>query len=119
MIKKFMSTLSNPPQTVSVTKAGYSDWQPTIEAVGSLRAVKGADLSIEVAGVVDSISFNSGDDVEAGAVLLKLRSRGRRRQAEVAAGHRRAHQITYDRDQKQFKLQAVSQADRWTPTRPI
>ena len=34
-----------------------------IEAVGSLRAVKGADLSLEVSGVVDSISFNSGDDV--------------------------------------------------------
>ena len=34
-----------------------SEWQPKIEAVGTLRAVKGADLSLEVSGVVDSISL--------------------------------------------------------------
>ena len=55
MIKQFMAAMSNPPQTVSTVKAGYSQWQPKIEAVGSLRAVNGADLSLEVAGVVESI----------------------------------------------------------------
>jgi len=74
MIKKFMSAMSAPPQTVTASKAAFSEWQPKIDAVGSLRAVKGADLSLEVSGVVDSISFNSGDDVDAGKVLLKLRS---------------------------------------------
>ena len=74
MIGKFMSSMKSPPQTVSATKAAASEWQPNIEAVGSLRAVKGADLSPEVAGVVDSISFTSGDDVEQGAMLLKLRA---------------------------------------------
>jgi membrane fusion protein (multidrug efflux system) len=39
MIKKFMSAMSSPPQTVSTTKAAVSEWQPSIEAVGSLRAV--------------------------------------------------------------------------------
>jgi membrane fusion protein (multidrug efflux system) len=110
MIKKFMSALANPPQTVSVSKAGYSQWQPTIEAVGSLRAVKGADLSIEVSGVVDSISFNSGDDVEAGAVLLKLRAEDDVARLESLQATAELNQITFDRDQKQFKLQAVSQA---------
>ena len=52
MIKRFMSALSNPPQTVSTIKAAYSAWQPSIEAIGSLRAVNGADLSLEVSGVV-------------------------------------------------------------------
>jgi membrane fusion protein, multidrug efflux system len=110
MIKKFMSAMGNPSQTVSVSKATYSQWQPTIEAIGSLRAVKGADLSIEVSGVVDSISFNSGDDVEAGAVLLKLRSEDDAARLESLQATAQLNQITSDRDQKQFKLQAVSQA---------
>jgi len=110
MIKKFMSAMGNPAQTVSVSKASYSPWQPTIEAIGSLRAVKGADLSIEVSGVVDSISFNSGDDVEEGAVLLKLRSEDDVARLESLQATAQLNQITYDRDQKQFKLQAVSQA---------
>jgi membrane fusion protein (multidrug efflux system) len=110
MIKKFMSQMSAPPQTVSTAKAAYAPWQPTIQAVGSLRAVKGADLSLETAGTIDSITFESGDDVEAGTVLLKLRAdddvaKLASLQATAALDH-----ITYDRDLKQAKIQAVSQA---------
>jgi membrane fusion protein, multidrug efflux system len=110
MIKKFMSSMSQPPQTVSATKAAASPWQPSIEAVGSLRAVNGADLSLEVSGVVDSLSFNSGDDVAQGAPLLKLRSEDDQAKLESLQATAELNQITYDRDQKQFKLQAVSQA---------
>jgi membrane fusion protein, multidrug efflux system len=110
MIKKFMSAMSSPPQTVSATKAAVSEWQPNIEAVGSLRAVKGADLSLEVAGVVDTISFNSGDDVEQGALLLKLRADDDTAKLESLQATADLNQITYQRDLKQFQIQAVSQA---------
>jgi membrane fusion protein (multidrug efflux system) len=110
MIKKFMSSMAQPPQTVTALKAANSEWQPKIESVGSLRAVKGADLSLEVSGVVDTISFNSGDDVQEGAVLLKLRSDDDQAKLDSLKATAELSQITYDRDQKQFKLQAVSQA---------
>jgi membrane fusion protein, multidrug efflux system len=110
MIKKFMSAMGSPPQTVSATRAGYSEWQPKIEAIGSLRAVKGADLSLEVSGVVDSITFNSGDDVEAGAVLLKLRDTDDVARLQSLQATAELNEITYQRDLKQFKIQAVSQA---------
>src|SRR5580704_3451767 len=101
MIKKFMSAMASPPQTVSTAKAGYDEWQPQLEAVGSLRAVKGADLSLEVAGVVDSIAFNSGDDVEEGAALLKLRSDDDVAKLQSLQAVADLNQITYDRDLKQ------------------
>jgi membrane fusion protein (multidrug efflux system) len=110
MIKKFITALSNPPQTISVAKAAYSEWQPRLEAVGSLRAVKGADLSLEVSGVVESISFNSGDDVEEGAPLLKLRTADDIARLHSLEAMAELSDITYERDQKQFKMQAVSQA---------
>lgn len=110
MIKKFMSTMSSPPQTVSAITAHSSSWQPTIEAVGSLRAVRGADLSLEVAGVVDSISFNSGDDVMEGAVLLKLRSDDDAAKLSSLQAMADLSQLNLDRDLKQWKIQAVSQA---------
>jgi membrane fusion protein, multidrug efflux system len=110
MIKKFMSSMSAPPQTVTASKAGYSEWQPTIEAVGSLRAVRGADLSLEVSGVVDTISFNSGDDVERGAPLLKLRSEDDAAKLESLQATAELNELNYERDLKQFKIQAVSQA---------
>src|ERR1700688_480495 len=110
MIKKFMATLASPPQTVSTSKIGTSEWQSKVEAVGSLRAVKGADLSLEVAGIVGTISFNSGDDVAEGAPLLKLRSEDDVAKLESLQATAQLSQITYDRDMKQLKINAVSQA---------
>ena len=110
MIKKFIMAASNPPQTVSAAKVGYSEWQPKTEAIGTLRAVKGADLSLEVSGIVETISFNSGDDVEEGAPLLKLRTADDIARLQSLQAMAALSEITYDRDQKQFKMQAVSQA---------
>jgi membrane fusion protein, multidrug efflux system len=110
MIKKFMATMAVQTQTVSATRAGMSQWQPRIEAVGSLRALNGADLSLEVSGVVDSIAFNSGDDVKEGDVLLKLRSDDDLAKLQSLQAVADLNEITYERDQKQFKMQAVSQA---------
>ncbi len=110
MIKKFIGAMSSPPQTVSAVSAAYSEWQPRVEAIGSLRAVLGADLSLEVAGVVDTITFNSGDDVEQGKQLLKLRAGDDAAKLESLQAMAELSEITYERDQKQFKMQAVSQA---------
>ena len=110
MIKKFMTAMGSPPQTVSAAKAAYGEWQPKLEAVGSLRAVLGADLSLEVAGVVDTITFNSGDDIEQGKLLLKLRAGDDVAKLESLRAVAELNEITYERDQKQFKMQAVSQA---------
>jgi len=110
MIKKFMSQMAQPPQTVTAGKASFSAWQPKIAAVGTLRAVKGADLSLEVAGVVDQIAFSSGDDVVAGVLLLKLRSDDDLAKLQSLQATAELNEITFERDQKQLKLQAVSQA---------
>jgi membrane fusion protein (multidrug efflux system) len=110
MIKKFMSQMSAPPQTVSTAVVGMQEWQPRIEAVGSLRALKGADLALEVSGVVETITFNSGDDVAEGAVLLKLRDKDDVAKLQSLQATAELNEIILQRDLKQSKIQAVSQA---------
>lgn len=109
-IKEAMAGMANTPQTISAAKATSSDWQPTIDAVGSLRAVRGADLSLEVPGVVEEILFNSGDEAQAGQVLLRLRAEDEIAKLQSLEATAQLAQITYDRDVKQFKAQAISQA---------
>ena len=109
-VKEFMAGAGNPPQTVSTAQAAVTQWQPQLEAVGSLRAVRGADLSLEVPGVVEEINFQSGDEVQAGAVLLRLRGDDEIAKLESLEAVARLSQITYDRDVKQLKAQAISQA---------
>jgi membrane fusion protein, multidrug efflux system len=110
IIKKVMASLSNPPQTVSTIKAGYSEWQPAISAVGSLRAVNGADLSLQLAGIVSEIDFKSGDDVKAGQVLLRLNADDDIAKLHALQATAALAQINYDRDRKQLAAQAVSRA---------
>ena len=86
------------------------NWQTTTSAVGSLRAVKGADLASETAGIVDWIGFESGHDVAAGTILLKLRANDDpAKLAELQAAADLAG-TNLARDQKQLRAQAVAQA---------
>jgi membrane fusion protein, multidrug efflux system len=110
MIKKFMAAGASPPQTVSTTKATIEEWQPQVEAVGSLRAVNGSDLSFEVSGIVKEIHFNSGDDVDAGTLLMALRSDDDVGKLKALQATAELGEINYERDQQQFKIKAVSQA---------
>jgi len=73
---------SAPPQTVTAATAESSDWQPEVSAVGSLRAVRGVDVTTEVTGLVRALRFKSGDDAQSGQVLVELNA-----DAEIAQQH--------------------------------
>ncbi|HLG83104.1 MAG TPA: efflux RND transporter periplasmic adaptor subunit [Bradyrhizobium sp.] len=110
IIKKVMATLADPPQTVSTTVAGRSDWQPRMTAIGTFRAVNGADLSLQQSGIVDAIHFESGKDVAAGEVLLDLHKEDDIAKLQSLQATADGSGITLRRDQGQLKINAVSQA---------
>ncbi|RTL61188.1 MAG: efflux RND transporter periplasmic adaptor subunit [Hyphomicrobiales bacterium] len=110
MIRSAIAGMANPQQTVSTAIAETVSWQSTQGAVGSLRAVNGADLALQVAGIVQSIEFNSGDSVEAGQVLLKLvdvDDAAKLRSLQATAEN---YAIVVRRNEEQIKFNAVSQA---------
>ena len=98
------------PPAVSTTTASYQNWQPQLQAVGSVRAVNGADLSAEIAGIVEDIKFDSGSDAEAGTVLVQLRAEDDIAKLNSLQAAAKLAEINEARDQKQLKAQAVSQA---------
>jgi membrane fusion protein, multidrug efflux system len=110
MIKKYLSSQGVPPQTVSTIKAGYEAWNPALNVVGTLRAVRGADLAPEVAGVVSAIHFSSGEEVKAGAPLVQLNAASDLAQLASLEAAAELAELNYRRDQRQLKVQAVSQA---------
>lgn len=110
MIKKFMSSMGGQPQTVSTVSVGTSQWQGKLQATGSLRAIRGADLSLEAAGIIDTIGFESGADVGAGATLVRLKPNDDPAKLQQLQAAAELDTITYKRDQQQFAAQAVSQA---------
>ena len=108
--KKYLSSMGVPPQTVSTIKAGYKEWQPQLSAVGTLRAVHGADLAPEVGGVISAIHFRSGQDVKAGAPLVQLNDAADVAQLDSLKASAELAAVNYRRDLGQLKVQAVSRA---------
>jgi len=67
-----MFTAPKPPITVAAALAEERQWQQRLPAVGSLKAMQGVELSLEVEGTVKSLHFESGQKVKAGQLLLQL-----------------------------------------------
>ena len=59
MMQKYMASAPVPAATVSAAKVDYEEWQPQLNAIGTLRATRGVDVTTEVAGLVRSINFKS------------------------------------------------------------
>jgi len=110
MIGKFMKSMGNPPQTVSTMTAAYQEWQPHVDAVGNVRAVHGADLAFDVAGLVESVDVKSGADVKKGQVLIKLVDADDRAKLESLKATAQLARLTADRSKQQLAVQAISKA---------
>ncbi|WP_410480975.1 efflux RND transporter periplasmic adaptor subunit [Pseudomonas plecoglossicida] len=67
-----MFTAPKPPITVAAALAEQRQWQERLPAVGSLKALQGVELSLEVEGIVKAVLFDSGQQVKARQPLLQL-----------------------------------------------
>ncbi len=72
MIGEFFAHMQKPSVAISTTEVRPTTWTPDIEAIGTLRAAQGANVAVEVAGVVRSIDFQPNDHVEAGRLLVQI-----------------------------------------------
>jgi membrane fusion protein, multidrug efflux system len=110
MIKQFFATNKAPPVTVTAMPAASESWQPQINAVGSLRGVRGVDVASEIAGIVRSLHFKSGDEVKAGQVLVQLNADADVAQLNALEAAADLANTTYERDKAQYAARAISQA---------
>jgi len=99
-----------PPQTVTAARAAFSEWQPEVSAVGSLRAVRGVDVTTEVTGLVRSLRFKSGDEVQSGQVLVELNADAEIAQQHALEAAADLSATVYERDKAQYEAQAISKA---------
>jgi membrane fusion protein, multidrug efflux system len=109
-VKEFMAGMKPPPAKVTAMKAGQQDWQPRLEAVGSLRAVHGVDVTSEIAGLVREVRFASGDEAKEGQLLVQLNADADAAQLRALEAAAELARTAYERDKAQFAVQAISQA---------
>ena len=76
------------------------DWAPGIEAIGTVSAVRGVDLTVETTGIVKDIAFHANQKVEAGALLLQLDDEVERADLDSAKAQAAVDQLALKRAQE-------------------
>jgi membrane fusion protein (multidrug efflux system) len=87
-IEQFFANMPVATVTVAAETVEPRDWTPGIEALGTVRAAQGVDLTVETAGVVKEVLFTSNQKVKAGEILIQLDDAVQR--ADLEAGKTQA-----------------------------
>lgn len=111
MMNDFIDNMPTPPVTISSTTVTPQQWAARLNAVGSLVAVKGADLTAEVDGTITKISFESGQSVEAGTELLSLESVAERGELARLEAQAKLAEIEQRRREKLYKRGTISKSE--------
>lgn len=108
-----IQVFSQPKPAVSVAVATVVEqpWQQRLPAVGSLKALQGVNLSLEVAGTVKDVQFESGQNVKAGQPLVQLDSAVESALLETAQADLGLAQLDYGRGSQLVGSQAISKGE--------
>lgn len=111
MTNKFFDNMPMPPATITATEAKSDEWVLALDAVGTVRAVNGVEVTTQVAGEVEKIHFNSGDEVKQGAALVSLDARTDSAQLKALEAAARLAEQEYERFQTLFKQGSISRSE--------
>ncbi|EXF92536.1 RND transporter [Pseudomonas fluorescens HK44] len=109
MIQTF--AVPRPPVSVAVATATERQWQSRLPTVGTLKALQGVNLSLEIAGTVKDVQFESGQKVKAGQPLVQLDSAVESALLETAQADLGLAQLDYGRGSQLVGSQAISKGE--------
>src|SRR5690606_35727546 len=111
MMNSFFDDMPQPPVAVAIFDARAEQWGGRQEAVGTLVAVNGTDVTTEAGGVVQKIAFEAGQPVEAGALLVELNSAAELATLEALEASANQARVQAERWRTLGADRLVSQAD--------
>lgn len=98
------------PANISATEVAAEQWRGQRTAVGSLSAVDQVAVSTEVAGIIKSINFTSGERVAAGDTLIELDNDVDQSELEGLNAQAELARIEFERAQNLLAESAISQS---------
>jgi membrane fusion protein, multidrug efflux system len=105
------SSFQPPPEAVTTIKARPDQWPASLDAIGTVHAVRGVTVSADLPGVVESIAFESGRSVREGEILVRLDTRQERAQLAAAEAQRDLAKINLDRTRGLVEQGILAQAE--------
>ncbi len=111
MMNEYMDKAPIPPATITAAAAVTMSWDNRLEAIGSFTPVNGTDVTTESGGIITSIHFESGAQVEKGARLITLDSANEAAELKRLQAQADLAETNFARREKLLQLEAISKSD--------
>jgi len=98
-----------PPVTIAASTAMLETWDETLNAVGTIQARRGVDLTSETSGEITQILFDSGDQVSANQPLLVLNDEVEQASRANQQASLQLAQILFARDRALIEQKSIPQ----------
>ncbi|CEG50646.1 efflux RND transporter periplasmic adaptor subunit [Stutzerimonas kunmingensis] len=87
------------------------DWQSRLPAIGTLKASQGIDLSVEIAGTITDVQFQSGEKVSKGQAIVLLDSEMEQASLASAEADLNLSRLEFQRARSLLDRQAISRSE--------
>jgi membrane fusion protein (multidrug efflux system) len=105
------SSWQPPPEAVTTIVASQEKWPSTLSVIGTVAAVHGVTVSADLPGIVERISFESGQHVQPGEALVSLDTRQERAQLAAARSQLELSRLNFDRTKQLLARGVIAQAE--------
>lgn len=110
LVAEHFANFTPPPPAVSTAHVKARVWHPTLDAVGTVVALQGVNVSAEVDGQVMEIFFQSGQMVEKGQPLIQLDDDVDQQVLNTDLAQNRLNELTYQRQFELYKTNSTSKS---------
>jgi membrane fusion protein, multidrug efflux system len=104
------SDFSPPPVAINADTASTAQWANNLEAVGTIGARRGIELSTEESGEITSIDMTSGQQVKAGDLLLSLNDKVEIASLERQKANLKLARLLFERDNQLVEQKSIPQS---------
>lgn len=99
-----------PPVTIAAATAQNATWPTQLEAVGTIRAARGVELTAETSGEVIDVAVRSGEQVAAQQLLVKLNDKVELAVRERQRANLKLARLLFERDERLVKQNSIPQS---------
>jgi len=100
-----------PPEVITAADVQTQTWESTMSAIGTFKAVQGVTISAELPGKIKSISFQSGDEVRQGDLLVQQDVSSEKAQLRAAQASVALTKTNLERSRRLLEQKTVPQSD--------
>jgi len=106
-----MEKAGMPPTPVATAVAEAAKWEDSLRFTGTLRAVQGVMLTVEVGGKVTEIAVENGADAKEGELLIQLDTRTEQAELATEEAALRLSKLNLDRTRGLLEKRIISQSE--------